>query len=157
MSVSFFLIYFSLSLSWCTAMVFPLKISSTVEFANKSPRLNTLLRTALTSWCVIMKQSYARFLAVTPMPSKCLISLALVPVPVIMWLESCYFNIGKWLDLSISATFYESLDTIDFAGFHLICSILFPIIDMLVLPNKRLYVISSCIKSFCFSCRYFVI
>lgn len=31
---------------------------------------------ALTSWCVIMKQSCARFLAATPMPSKFLISIS---------------------------------------------------------------------------------
>lgn len=64
------LLCYSLSLSWCRAMVFPLKISSTAVFANKCPRLNTLLKTALTSWCVIMKPSCARFLAAIPMPSK---------------------------------------------------------------------------------------
>lgn len=78
-------VYVSLNLSWCRAMVFPLKTSSTVVFANRSPSLNMLLRMALTFWCAIMKQSYARFLAPTPMPSKCLIVLVLVLVPVIMW------------------------------------------------------------------------
>lgn len=67
---------FSLNWNWCRAMVFPLKISSTVVFANKFPRLNMLLKMALTSWCVIMKQSCARFLAATPMPSKFSISIS---------------------------------------------------------------------------------